>query len=100
MKMSDILSENQLDELAFFGRKCTKDCSGHMAGWQWERKHKKGYVHNTKSPSFNNGTEIAVNQFAKGLNPIGPQVRGEKGKFTKYTGKERYATRYENYNNK
>ena len=79
MKIHEILNE-----LTFFGSPCTKDCSGHFAGWNWERKHQKNTRQATASNSFNNGTEIATNQRAQGRNPIGYQIRGEKGRFQKF----------------
>lgn len=90
MKLSELLSDTQLQELSFFGKQCTKDCSGHKAGWDWERKHNSGYRHNTPSNSFNNGTEIAYQQKSQGKNPIGPQIRGDKGRFQKFQGKNRF----------
>ena len=84
MKIKDILSEEQLDELSFFGRPCTKDCSGHKAGWEWERKHNLQTRQTTPSNSFNNGTEIATNQTKAGLRPLGYQIRGDKGRFQKF----------------
>ena len=49
--------EEQLDELSFMGSPCTKDCSGHRAGYEWYRR--KGRDPNSWSPSFNNGAAIA-----------------------------------------
>jgi hypothetical protein len=50
---------NQLNELSFMGSQCTKDCSGHRAGYEWSKR--KGRVHAASwSPSFNNGAAIAV----------------------------------------
>lgn len=84
MKIHEIITE-----LTFFGRQCTKDCSGHLAGWKWEKEHKKNVKQNTPSPSFNNGTDVAISQRAAGkANIIGPSIRGEKGRFTKYSGRK------------
>jgi hypothetical protein len=47
----------QLDELMFKGSQCTKDCSGHMAGYEWSIR-KAGRVPNSHSPSFNKGAAI------------------------------------------
>lgn len=53
------ISEEQLDELSFMGSQCTKDCSGHRAGYEWSKR--KGRVHAASwSPSFNNGAAIAA----------------------------------------
>jgi hypothetical protein len=51
------LNERQLDELQFKGSECTKDCSGHMAGYDWSIR-KAGKVPNSHSPSFNKGAAI------------------------------------------
>lgn len=49
----------QLDELTFKGSPCTKDCSGHRAGYEWSLR--KGKRHAASwSRSFNNGAAIAV----------------------------------------
>lgn len=51
--------EEQLDELSFLGSQCTKDCSGHRAGYNWSQR--KGLVHAASwSPSFNKGAALAV----------------------------------------
>lgn len=53
MKMWEIISE-----LEFKGSTCTKDCSGHKAGYAWSKK--KGNRNcDSRSPSFNKGCEIA-----------------------------------------
>jgi hypothetical protein len=48
--------EEQLDELSFLGSQCTKDCSGHRAGYAWSKR--KGTVPNSRSPSFNKGAAL------------------------------------------
>ena len=49
----------QLDELSFLGSQCTKDCSGHRAGYAWSAR--KGNVHAAShSPSFNKGAALRV----------------------------------------
>ena len=51
--------EEQLDELSFLGSQCTKDCSGHRAGYEWSKR--KGLRQaNSWSPSFNKGAGLAV----------------------------------------
>ena len=53
------LAEQQLDELSFLGSECTKDCSGHRAGYDWSKR--KGLRQaNSWSPSFNKGAGLAV----------------------------------------
>lgn len=49
--------EDQLDELSFLGSPCTKDCSGHRAGYEWFKR--KGRDPNSWSQSFNNGAGLA-----------------------------------------
>lgn len=51
--------EEQLDELDFMGLSpCTKDCSGHRAGYAWS-KARGGVSTASQSDSFNRGAEIA-----------------------------------------
>lgn len=51
--------DEQLNELDFMGMSpCTKDCSGHRAGYQWSQKH-GGVSTASQSDSFNRGAEIA-----------------------------------------
>lgn len=90
MRIKEILSE-----LDFFGRRCTKDCSGHRAGWEWERKHQTNTTQATPSPSFNNGTDIAVSQRKVGKQPIGTQIRGAKGRFQKFQPTKKPGTQNE-----
>jgi len=53
------IKEQQLDELSFLGSECTKDCSGHRAGYEWSKR--KGLRQaNSWSPSFNKGAGLAV----------------------------------------
>lgn len=47
----------KLDELTFLGSQCTKDCSGHRAGYQWYKKKQRNPQSN--SPSFNKGAALA-----------------------------------------
>jgi hypothetical protein len=54
------VTEEQLDELSFLGSQCTKDCSGHRAGYAWSQT-KGGQVANSPfSPSFNKGSQLYV----------------------------------------
>ena len=54
-----IRGREQLSELQFLGSTCTKDCSGHRAGYNWSKR--KGLVHAASwSPSFNKGAALAV----------------------------------------
>ncbi len=49
--------EEQLDELSFLGSPCTKDCSGHRAGYYWSAR-KGNRTANSWSQSFNNGAAL------------------------------------------
>jgi len=57
-----IMKIKEITEADFMGRTCTKDCSGHRAGWEWEQKNQTNQKQQTPSTSFNNGTEIAISQ--------------------------------------
>lgn len=74
-----------LQELSFMGSKCTKDCSGHRAGWDWERRMNTRSPSMTHSQSFNNGTRLAIDNPTKK-----PSVRDEKGKFAKNPTRRRF----------
>jgi hypothetical protein len=50
--------DEQIDELTFKGSQCTKDCSGHRAGYEWW--FRKGRTPNSWSQSFNNGAALAA----------------------------------------
>jgi len=49
--------EQQLDELQFLGSQCTRDCSGHRAGYEWSQK-KGGRVPQSRSASFDKGAAL------------------------------------------
>ena len=49
--------DEKLDELSFMGSPCTKDCSGHRAGYNWSRARGGRYAYG-HSQSFNNGARI------------------------------------------
>jgi len=50
--------DEQLDELKFKGSQCTKDCSGHRAGYEWWlTKRRNPY---SWSDSFNKGAALAA----------------------------------------
>ena len=50
---------SQLNELTFMGSQCTKDCSGHRAGYNWSvSKGRKSAA--SWSNSFNKGAELAA----------------------------------------
>jgi len=50
--------EEQLSELSFHGSPCTKDCSGHRAGYEWYKRKRRNPA--SRSQSFNNGAAIAA----------------------------------------
>ena len=50
--------EEQLDELQFLGSQCTKDCSGHRAGYEWSRRKGGQVAQSPFSPSFNKGSQL------------------------------------------
>lgn len=70
-------------ELSFYGSTCTKDCSGHDAGWKWRRVNPQSTVI-SHSPSFVAGTVIRDIQVRNGTNLIGTAARDKKtGRFEK-----------------
>jgi hypothetical protein len=58
-KTSDESAE-KLDELSFLGSECTKDCSGHRAGYDWSKRKGLKQGNSPWSPSFNKGAALAV----------------------------------------
>ena len=54
--------DEELNELTFKGSQCTKDCSGHRAGYDWSQR-KGGQYAASWSPSFNNGAALFKNGF-------------------------------------
>ena len=68
-----------LNELTFMGSPCTKDCSGHKAGYEWSLKRggKNAVSH---SNSFNNGAAIGVQQATQR-----PQGGGTRTGYTSQT---------------
>jgi len=53
-------STEKLDELSFLGSECTKDCSGHRAGYDWSKRKGLKQGNSPYSPSFNKGAALAV----------------------------------------
>jgi hypothetical protein len=47
----------KLDELTFLGSPCTRDCSGHRAGYRWYKQKRRDPQ--SHSPSFNQGAALA-----------------------------------------
>jgi hypothetical protein len=54
--------KDQLNELSFRGSQCTKDCSGHRAGYEWSQR-KGGRDAASWSPSFNKGAWLFKNGY-------------------------------------
>jgi len=54
--------DETLNELSFLGSQCTKDCSGHRAGYEWSQR-KGGTDAASWSPSFNKGAWLHNNGF-------------------------------------
>ena len=52
--------KHKLDELSFLGSPCTKDCSGHRAGYAWSQSKGGAPGNSPFSPSFNNGANLFV----------------------------------------
>jgi pyrimidine deaminase RibD-like protein len=57
-RFADTWLKNELNELSFLGSPCTKDCSGHRAGYYWSQARAGTKIPNSWSPSFNNGAEL------------------------------------------
>ena len=57
-----IKGKNQIKELQFRGSTCTKDCSGHRAGYEWSMR-KGGVDAASWSPSFNKGAWLYKNGY-------------------------------------
>lgn len=54
--------DEELNELTFRGSPCTRDCSGHRAGYEWSQR-KGGADAASWSPSFNNGAWLFKNGY-------------------------------------
>ena len=54
--------DEDLNELTFKGSPCTKDCSGHRAGYEWSQR-RGGVDAGSWSSSFNNGAALFKNGF-------------------------------------
>jgi hypothetical protein len=54
------IMQQQLDELSFLGSPCTKDCSGHRAGYAWSQSKGGRVAQSPFSPSFNKGSQLHV----------------------------------------
>jgi len=57
-RFADTWLKRELEELSFLGSPCTKDCSGHRAGYYWSQARAGAKIPNSWSQSFNNGAEL------------------------------------------
>jgi len=57
---STFLGDENLNERMFRGSQCTKDCSGHRAGYAWSQARGGQPANSPWSPSFNKGAALAV----------------------------------------
>jgi pyrimidine deaminase RibD-like protein len=57
---ADTWLKDELNELSFLGSPCTKDCSGHRAGYAWSQSKGGRVAQSPFSPSFNNGSQLHV----------------------------------------
>jgi hypothetical protein len=63
------LDDEQLNELQFMGSQCTKDCSGHRAGYAWSKARGGRDANSPFSPSFNKGSAIGTAEIMKAKQP-------------------------------
>jgi pyrimidine deaminase RibD-like protein len=57
---ADTFLKDDLNELSFLGSTCTKDCSGHRAGYAWSQSKGGRVAQSPFSPSFNKGSQLHV----------------------------------------
>ena len=57
---ADTFLRDELNELEFLGSPCTKDCSGHRAGYAWSQSKGGRVAQSPWSPSFNTGSQLYV----------------------------------------
>jgi len=57
---ADTWLKDELNELSFLGSPCTKDCSGHRAGYAWSQSKGGRVAQSPFSPSFNKGSQLYV----------------------------------------
>lgn len=67
------LDNDQLNELSFMGSPCTKDCSGHRAGYNWSKARGGVDANSPFSPSFNKGAAIGKTELMKAKRPAAPK---------------------------
>jgi pyrimidine deaminase RibD-like protein len=59
-RFADTFLKDELTELNFLGSPCTKDCSGHRAGYAWSKQRGGQSGNSPFSPSFNNGAQLYI----------------------------------------
>jgi hypothetical protein len=61
MRAAEFVAERKrkVTELKFLGSQCTKDCSGHRAGYKWSKDRGGVDGNSAYSPSFNKGAALA-----------------------------------------
>jgi hypothetical protein len=55
------------------GSQCTKDCSGHRAGYAWSKARGGVDANSPFSPSFNKGAAIGKTELMKATQPQQPK---------------------------
>lgn len=70
---ADTWLNKSLNELQFMGSQCTKDCSGHRAGYAWSQAKGGQTANSPFSPSFNKGSSIATQELMKAKQPTAPK---------------------------
>jgi pyrimidine deaminase RibD-like protein len=69
---ADTWLNKSLNELQFMGSTCTKDCSGHRAGYAWSKARGGTDANSPYSPSFNKGAAIGKKELTKPVAPKAP----------------------------
>ena len=59
-RFAETFLKDELTELNFLGSPCTKDCSGHRAGYAWSKQRGGRQGNSPFSPSFNNGAQLYI----------------------------------------
>ena len=59
-RFAETFLRDELNELTFLGSPCTKDCSGHRAGYAWSKQRGGQSGNSPFSPSFNNGAQLYI----------------------------------------
>ena len=59
-RFAETFLKDELNELNFLGSPCTKDCSGHRAGYAWSKQRGGQSGNSPFSPSFNNGAQLYI----------------------------------------